>query len=412
MVNFVIRNFDGFARSVHMKPVFRMSASQRSSGIPLSGIRYVFEKAQKMTGLVRLELGEPDFETPRHIREAAKRALDKGFTHYTSSQGLLELRTELARKLERDNAIAANPDTEIIVTAGACCAIDLAMLALVNPGDEVLLPDPAWPHYEPCAKLADARVVRYPMTEEDNFTPDIQAVIERITSKTKILLINSPSNPTGSVINMSTLKEIANLAEQYNLIVISDEVYEKLIYSGESYQSFAAINGMGERTITINAFSKTYAMTGWRLGYAVARANIITEMTKLNLYANTCANSVAQVSGIEALTGPQDCVGEMVQEYDRRRRYVMERSMKLPSISFPQPRGAFYIFPNVSKLGMSSMDFCLHLLENGRVSTVPGSAFGKQGEGHLRISYAASMENLKEGFDRLERVVSNLSSRT
>jgi len=393
------------------RPAFQMRTSERSSGIPLSGIRVVFEKAQKMTGLVRLELGEPDFETPRHIREAARRALDEGFTHYTSSQGLLELRKELARKLERDNAIGANPDTEIIVTAGACCAIDLAMLALINPGDEVLLPDPAWPHYEPCAKLADARVVRYPMTEEDNFTPDPQAIIERITSKTKILLINSPSNPTGSVINATKMKEIANIAEQYKLTVVSDEVYEKLIYGGESHQSFASINGMNDRTITINAFSKTYAMTGWRLGYAVAPANIITEMTKLNLYTNTCANSIAQVAGVEALTGPQDCVRDMAQEYARRRRYVMERLMKLSSISFTQPKGAFYIFPNVSKLGLNSMDFCLHLLEKGRVSTVPGSAFGKQGEGYLRVSYAASTENLKEGFDRLERVVNDLNSR-
>lgn len=222
----------------------RVVASKRSIGIPLSGIRVVFEKAQRMSGLVRLELGEPDFQTPAHIREAAKKALDDGFTHYTSSQGLLELRREIARKLERDNGIAASPDSEIIVTAGACCAVNLAMLTLVNPGDEVLLPDPGWPHYEPCGHLADASVVHYPMREEDNFAPDPEAIRERITPRTRILLINSPSNPTGSVIGASKLKQIANLAEQHNLVVISDEVYEKFVYDGGTHLSFAAISGM------------------------------------------------------------------------------------------------------------------------------------------------------------------------
>jgi aspartate/methionine/tyrosine aminotransferase len=384
---------------------FRVELSKRSVAIPLSGIRVVFEKAQKMTGLVRLELGEPDFPTPAHIREAAKKALDDGFTHYMSSQGLLELRKELATKLEKENGVYASPDTEIIVTAGACCAVDLAMLTLVNPGDEVLLPDPAWPHYEPCARLADGSVVHYPMREEANFTPDPDAIRKKITAKTKVLLINSPNNPTGSVISASTLKEIANLAEQHNLVVISDEVYEKLVYDGTSHQSFAAISGMRDRTITINAFSKTYAMTGWRLGYAVAPANIVAEMAKLNLYANTCANSIAQVAGIAALRGPQDCVREMAEEYARRRRFVLEQLRKIPEISCTEPKGAFYVFPNIRKLGMNSLDCCMHILEKGKVSTVPGSSFGQQGEGYLRISYATSIENLREGFRRLETVI-------
>jgi len=388
--------------------VFQVSASKRSAGIPLSGIRVVFEKAQRMTGLVRFELGEPDFNTPSHIRDTAKKALDSGFTHYTSSQGLLELRKEIARKLEEDSGIVASPDSEIIVTAGACCAVYLAMLALVNPGDEVLLPDPAWPHYDPIARLADASVVHYPMREEDNFTPDPQAIRERITPKTKLLLINSPNNPTGSVTSTSTLKEIANLAEQHQLIVISDEVYDKFVYDGIHHQSFAALSGMRDRTVTINAFSKTYAMTGWRLGYAVAPANIVAEMAKLNLYANTCANSIAQVAGIEAFRGPQECVREMAEEYDRRRRFVLERLNKIPKITCTRPKGAFYVFPNIRRLGMDSFGFCMHLLEKGKVSTVPGSAFGQQGEGYLRISYATSMANLKEGLDRLECVVNEL----
>jgi aminotransferase len=387
---------------------FRVEVSKRSVGIPLSGIRVVFEKAQKMTGLVRLELGEPDFPTPTHIREAAKKALDDGYTHYTSSQGLLELRKELARKLEQDNGVVASPDTEIIVTAGACCAVDLAMLTLVNPGDEVLLPDPAWPHYEPCARIAEGSVVHYPMKEEADFTPDPEAIEERISPKTKVLLINSPSNPTGSIISPSTLKEIANVAEQHNLVVISDEVYEKFVYDGPSQLSFAAISGMKDRTITINAFSKTYAMTGWRLGYAAAPASIVAEMAKLNLYANTCANSIAQVAGVAALRGPQDCVREMAEEYGRRRRFVLERIRKIPGISCTEPKGAFYVFPSIRKLGMNSLDCCMHILEKGRVSTVPGSSFGQQGEGYLRISYATSMANLKEGFDRLETVVDGL----
>lgn len=390
------------------KSGFLVDVSKRSAGIALSGIRVIFEKAQKMTGVVRLELGEPDFETPSHIREAAKAALDKGFTHYTSSQGLLELRTELARKLEKDNGIVASPDSEVIITAGACCAINLAFLTLANPGDEVLLPDPAWPHYEPCARMSDATVVHYPMREEDGFVPDPDIVRKLITPRTKIILLNSPNNPTGAVTNSSIMKEIANLAEQYNLVVISDEVYEKLVYDGARHQSFAALNGMGDRTVTVNAFSKTYAMTGWRLGYAVAPTNVITEMGKLNLYVNTCANSVAQMAGIAALKGPQDCVGEMAEEYNRRRRFVLERLGDIRNVSCGEPRGAFYVLPNIGKLGMNSFDFCLHLLEKGKVATVPGSAFGKQGEGYLRISYATSMENLKEGLDRLEAVVNEL----
>jgi aspartate/methionine/tyrosine aminotransferase len=349
--------------------------------------------------------GEPDFDTPSHINEAAKTALDKGFTHYTSSQGLLELRTELAKKLEIDNGVTADPDTEIIVTAGACCAINLALLALANPGDEVLLPDPSWPHYEPCARLADATIVHYPMREEDGFVPDPDVIRTLITPKTKILLLNSPSNPTGSVTSASTMEEIASLVEQHNLIVISDEVYEKLVYDGMRHQSFGAISGMRDRTVTVNAFSKTYAMTGWRLGYAIASADVVAEMAKLNLYANTCANSIAQVAGIAALRGPQDHVTKMAAEYDRRRKFVLARLKEIRNISCREPKGAFYAFPNIQKLGMNSLDFCMHLLEKGKVSTVPGSAFGKQGEGHLRISYATSMENLKKGLDRFEAVV-------
>jgi len=379
-----------------------MDASRRSADLPLSGIRAMFEKAQTITGLVRLELGEPDFDTPSHIRDAAKKALDEGFTHYTSSQGLLELRKALARKLEHENHIVASPDAELIVTAGACCAVNLTMLTLVNPGDEVLLPNPAWPHYEPCARMADANVIHYPLKEEDDFEPNPEIIAKKITPKTKILLINSPSNPTGSVTSASTMKELANLAEQYNLIVISDEVYEKFIYNGLSHQSFAAISGMKDRTITLNAFSKTYAMTGWRLGYAVAPPNIVTEMAKLNLYANTCANSIAQIAGIEALQSPQDCVRNMAEEYDRRRKFVLERLKKIPKISCREPTGAFYVFPDVRKAGMNSFDFCIQLLEKGKVSTVPGSSFGRQGEGYMRISYATSMDNLKEGLDRVE----------
>jgi len=363
-----------------------------------------------MTGLISFELGEPDFNTPSHIRDAAKRALDSGFTHYTSSRGLLELRREIARKLEEENRIVASADSEIVVTAGACCAVYLAMLALVNPGDEVLLPDPAWPAYEPCALLAEASVVHYPTREEDNFAPDPQAIRGRITPRTKILLMNSPNNPTGSVASGSTLKEIADLAEEHRLIVISDEVYDNFVYDGMRHQSFAALSGMGDRTVTINSFSKTYAMTGWRLGYAVAPANIVSEMAKLNLYANTCANSIAQVAGIEAIRGPQECVREMAEEYDRRRRFVLERLNKISKITCTRPKGAFYVFPNISRLGMSSLDFSMHLLEKGKVSTVPGSEFGKHGEGYLRISYATSIANLEEGLDRLEAVVNELKS--
>lgn len=385
--------------------------STRSKGIGVSGIRVMFEKAQKTLGLIRLELGEPDFETPSHIKDAAKRALDNGLTHYTSSQGMPELRNELARKLEHDNGITASPDSQIVVTAGACCAVNLAMLALVNPGDEVLLPDPAWPHYEPCARLAEASVVHYPMREEDGFAPNPEIIQKLIAPKTRVLLVNSPNNPTGSVTDLSALKEIANLAEQHDLIVISDEVYEKFVYDGAAHHSFAAISGMQDRTLTINAFSKTYAMTGWRLGYAVGPPDVISEMVKLNLYANTCANSISQAAGIAAIRGPQDCVAEMAQEYDRRRRYVLERLRQIPGISCTEPKGAFYVFPNISNLPLSSFDCCMHLLEKGRVSTVPGNSFGKEGEGYLRISYATSMTNLREGLERVANAIVELDEK-
>lgn len=377
--------------------------SKKVHGLPTSSIRVIFEKARHIKDVVRLEIGEPDFDTPNHIKEAAKKALDEGFTHYTPFAGFEELREAIAEKVKAENGIEADSHREIIVTPGACSALYCAILSVVNPSEKVLIPDPGWPHYEPCVKMAGGIPKHYPLLEENNFRVDPADLMKRVDKNTKAIIINSPNNPTGSVLMRRDLEGIAQIAEENDLIVISDEVYEKIVYDDTEHISIGSLPNMHERTITINALSKTYAMTGWRIGYAIASEDIITQMGKLVLYTSTCANSIGQRAALSALKGSQDCVTEMVSEYKYRRDFVVKRLNEIPGISCKIPKGAFYVFPNVKGCGMSSFDFAYHLLDYAKVSTIPGTGFGKYGEGYLRISYATSLENLEKAMNRIEK---------
>lgn len=376
--------------------------SRKVQELPTSGIRVIFEKARQMKDVIGLEIGEPDFDTPIHIKEAAKKALDEGFTHYTPFTGIEELRMAIAEKVKAENGIDADPHKEIAVTPGACSAIYCAVLSTINPGEKVLIPDPGWPHYESCVKIAGGIPEHYPLLEENDFRVDVDDLSKRVDERTKAIIINSPNNPTGSVLTRKDLEGIAQIAQKNDLVVISDEVYEKIIYDDTEHISIASLPGMFERTITVNALSKTYAMTGWRIGYVIAKEEIISQMAKLILYTSTCANSIGQKAAIAALRGPQDCVYEMVREYKRRRDFIVKKLNEIPGISCKMPSGAFYVFPNIKQYGMPSFDFVLHLLEKAKVSMVPGSSFGEHGEGYVRISYATSLKNLEEAMDRLE----------
>ncbi|MGA2664982.1 MAG: pyridoxal phosphate-dependent aminotransferase [Nitrososphaerales archaeon] len=385
--------------------------SERISSIPTSGIRVIFEKASKIPDAIRMEVGEPDFETPALIGDAAKRAIDEGFTHYTSASGTPELRQAIAAKLKRDNRIEADPATEVVVTPGAGAALYLAILCTVNPGDEMLIPDPGWPHYEACINLAGGLPVRYPTVEEAGFRPSVEGISRLLGPRTRAIVVNSPSNPTGAVLGRRDLEAIADLAQAEDLLVISDEVYEKIVYDGATNQSLGSFDGMARRTITLNALSKTYAMTGWRIGYAAAPPEIAIQMTKLNLFTSGCASSIAQKAAVAGLNGPQDEAARMLSEYGRRRELIVRRLNEIEGFSCARPAGAFYAFPAVDGgWGRNSFDAAMFLLDGARVATVPGSSFGPAGERHLRFSYATSLEQIDEAMDRIDAAVRNVAT--
>jgi aspartate/methionine/tyrosine aminotransferase len=384
----------------------RNTVSKKIQSIPTSTIRIINEKASKMKDVIHLELGEPDFDTPDFIKKAAENALREGFTHYTPFAGIGDLRQAIAHKAKVENKIDADPG-QVVVTPGACSALFCAVLSVVDAGEKVLVPDPGWPHYEGCVKMAEGITEFFPLLEKNNFAVDPLDLQEKVDKRTKAIIINSPCNPTGAVQDRKHLEAIAKIAIENDLIVISDEVYEKIIYGDAEHISIASIPGMRERTITLNGFSKTYAMTGWRVGYAIAREGIIDQMSKLVLLTSTCASSIMQKAALAALTGPQDCVRKMVAEYRRRRDFLVKRVNEIEGMSCKMPDGAFYVFPNIKRLGMSSMDCALHILEKARVSTVPGIGFGPIGDAYLRISYSTSMENLEEAMNRIESMLRN-----
>lgn len=371
-----------------------------------SGIRKFFDIVCEMKDVISLGVGEPDFDTPWHIREEGIYALEKGKTFYTSNAGLKELRVEIDNYLKRTQNVSYNPDTEIIVTVGGSEAIDIGLRAMVNAGDEVIIPQPSYVSYEPCAILAGAKPVIIDLKAENEFRLTAEELKNAITDKTKILILPFPNNPTGAIMERKDLEEIAKVCIENDIYVISDEIYGELSYK-EKHVSIASIAGMKERTILINGFSKAYAMTGWRLGYACGPKEIIEQMVKIHQYAIMCAPTTSQYSAVEALKKGDDDVKLMRESYNQRRRFLMNAFKEMGLECF-EPYGAFYVFPSIKEFGMTSEEFAMKFLEEEHVAVVPGTAFGDSGEGFLRISYAYSIENLKRAMERLKRFVEKL----
>jgi aminotransferase len=392
--------------------------ASRMKDIPFSSIRSMFERVDEMKarGLAPIPfyIGQPDFDTPEHIRQAAKDALDQGLTAYTSNYGLPALRRAIAHKLQVDNDIRVDPERQVIVTVGTNEAVLLAMLACLDPGDEVLIPDPSWLHYFYCARLAGARPVSVPLREENGFQLDPDDLERLASPRTRMLVLNSPHNPTGALFSPATVQAVAHFVERHGLLLISDEIYEKLIYAQPAADdqppakqptatSPGAIPAIAEQTITVNGFSKAYAMTGWRVGYAVASPRLIDAMIRVHQYTTICATSFAQAGAAAALNGPQDCVQSMLAEFSQRRAAIVEGIQRIPELKLVPPQGAFYAFVNVKALGASSEAVARDLLEKAGVAVVPGSAFGEYGEGYIRISFACKLALVKEGVQAIQR---------
>lgn len=375
--------------------------SNRLETIPRSGIREIFDMARGIPDLVHLELGEPDFFMPDHIREAAIQALRNGFTKYTPNAGIEELREAISEKLKRENEIDAEPNGEILVTAGSMEALSMSILSTVNEGDEVVIPDPGYVSYVAQVLFAGGVPVPVPLMEDNDFRLTVENLEKVVTAKTRLIMMNYPSNPTGAISRQEDLKGIADFVTDRNILVLSDEPYERFVYPGARHHSIAALPGMLGRTITVFSFSKTYAMTGMRVGYAVSGRELIRQMTKLQEHYVACVNSVAQKAAIAALRGPQTCVDEMLREYTRRRDVVLDGLSRIQMITCRKPAGAFYAFPNITKSGQDSRTFVRNLLKEAKVASVPGVAFGKQGEWHIRLSFATSTENIKEALRRM-----------
>lgn len=371
-----------------------------------SGIRKFFDIVSEMKDAISLGVGEPDFDTPWHIREEGIYSLEKGRTFYTSNAGLKELKIEICNYLKRKFEIEYSYEDEVLVTVGGSEAIDIALRAVVNPKDEVIIPQPSYVSYLPCAVLADAVPVIVKLKEEDEFRLTKQQLLDSITEKTKVVILPFPNNPTGAVMRRKDLEEIAQVIIEKDLLVISDEIYSELSY-GERHVSIASLPGMKERTILINGFSKSYAMTGWRLGYATGPAEIIKQMLKIHQFAIMCAPTTSQYAAVSALQNGDKDVEQMREAYNQRRRYLVHALREMGMECF-EPFGAFYVFPSIKKFGMTSEEFASRLLQEEKVAVVPGTAFGDCGEGFLRISYAYSLEDLKKALERLERFVRKL----
>jgi len=371
-----------------------------------SGIRRFFDIVSEMKDAISLGVGEPDFATPWHIREEGIYALEKARTHYTSNAGLVELRNEINAFLTRRYGVSYDPKHEILVTVGGSEAIDLAIRAMVCPGDEVIIPQPCYVSYEPCVILTQGVPVVIPLQESNEFRLTAQELSDAVTERTKLLILPFPNNPTGAVMTREDLEAIAKVCIEKDLFVVSDEIYSELTYGGK-HVSIASIPGMRERTILINGFSKGHAMTGWRLGYACGPEEILRQMTKIHQYAIMCAPTTSQYAAVDALKNGDEDVAMMRDAYDKRRRYVLHELRDMGLTCF-EPYGAFYVFPCIREFGMSSEDFATKLLQEEKVAIVPGTAFGDSGEGFLRISYAYSLESLKEALGRLRRFVTRL----
>lgn len=387
----------------------RNPLSQTIVGIKPSGIRKFFDLASERKDTISLGVGEPDFDTPWHIRDEGIYSLEKGKTFYTSNSGLMELRTEICNYYARRFDISYDPKHETIITVGGSEAIDIALRAMVDPGDEVIVPQPSYVSYEPCAILAGAKPVIVELKNEDDFRLTAEELEEAITDKTKILVLPFPNNPTGAIMEREDLEKIAKICIEKDIFVLSDEIYAELTFKND-HVSIASIPGMKERTIVINGFSKSYAMTGWRLGYALGPEEIIAQMTKIHQFAIMCAPTTSQYAAVEALRSGDEDVRKMRTSYNQRRNYLMNafREMKLPCF---EPFGAFYVFPDIREFNMTSEEFAFALLDAQSVAVVPGTAFGDCGEGFLRISYAYSLEQLKTAMGRIALFIEGLRNK-
>ncbi len=371
-----------------------------------SGIRKFFDIAKEIDGAISLGVGEPDFDTPWHIREEGIYSLERGKTYYTSNAGLKDLRIEICNFMERKYNLKYEWDKNILVTVGGSEAIDMALRAMIEPGDEVIITTPCYVSYEPCATLAGGIVKTIPLKNENEFRLTKAELEKAITPKSKILIMCFPNNPTGAIMEKKDLEEIKDVIIKHDLVVISDEIYSELTY-GKNHISIASLPGMKERTIVINGFSKTYSMTGWRLGYACGPENIISQMTKIHQFAIMCAPTNSQYAGVEALKNGDDDIIYMRDAYNERRRFVLKRLEEMGIPCF-EPKGAFYVFPDIRGFGLSSEEFCLRLLKEEKVVVVPGNAFGESGEGFIRISYAYSIDDLKNALARVENFIKKL----
>lgn len=380
--------------------------SERVKNIPPSGIRKFFDLVLEMDGVISLGVGEPDFVTPWHIREACIYSLEKGFTSYTSNYGLLELRELISQCYRKDYNIDYNPRNEILVTTGVSEAADLAFRAITNPGDEVIIPEPCYVSYKPSVSLAGGKPVVVPTYEEDEFRVTADQIKKSITPKTKALVLSYPNNPTGAVMRKKDLEEIADVVNENDIMVISDEVYGKLTYDG-AHACFSSLSGMKERSIILNGLSKSHAMTGLRIGFAAGSEEVLEAMTKIHQYTMLCAPITAQMGAVEALKNGDGEMQKMVREYDRRRRLIVGGLNKLGLDCF-EPKGAFYAFPSIKSTGMTSEEFAGRLLKEQKVAVVPGDVFGESGAGYLRCSYATSREELVEALARMEAFIEKL----
>ncbi len=380
--------------------------SQIVQEIEPSGIRRFFDIANEMDDVVSLGVGEPDFDTPWHIRDEGIYSLEKGRTFYTSNSGLMELREEICRYLKRRFDLSYDPAHETLVTVGGSEAIDIGLRAMLDPGDEVLIPQPCYVSYLPCTQLAGGVPVTIELKEEDQFRLTKEELLEKITERTKVLILPFPNNPTGAVMSRGDLEAVAEVVAEKDLFVISDEIYAELTYQG-THVSIASLPEMRERTLTINGFSKAYAMTGWRLGYVCGPRAIIDQMTKIHQFAIMCAPTTSQYAAVDALRAGDGDVAAMRESYNQRRRYLMHEFKRMGLPCF-EPFGAFYVFPCIREFGMTSEEFAMRLLDEERVAVVPGTAFGAPGEGFVRISYAYSIEALKSALGRVERFITRL----
>lgn len=384
----------------------RNPLSDKVVTIKPSGIRKFFDIVSEMEDAISLGVGEPDFDTPWHIRDEGIYSLEKGRTFYTSNSGLKDLKIEICNYLDRRLGLKYRYQDEVLVTVGGSEAIDIALRAMINPGEEVLIPQPSYVSYEPCAVLTDAVPVIINLKAENEFRLTAQELRDAITDKTKVLILPFPNNPTGAIMERKDLEEIAEVIIEHDIFVISDEIYSELTYKGD-HVSITCIPGMQERTILINGFSKAYAMTGWRLGYACGPKEIIGQMTKIHQFAIMCAPTTSQYAAVEALKNGDEDVKQMREAYNQRRRYLMHAFQQMGLECF-EPYGAFYVFPCIKEFGMTSEEFATRFLEEEKVAVVPGTAFGDSGEGFLRISYAYSLENLKLAIGKLDQFISRL----